>query len=342
MMSLEGVRRGIVPSKHLVYWIAIFWVWANAHAGFIVGLGLAGLYTMEFVRSRRLSIVQGMAWLALILAVTLATPLGVSLWKGILSCLSTAQADIEEYLPPPWSHMSVFWLAFGLFLLLCASSIERKTSLTWIAWIIFLIFGYAAVRHARYVPFFMLAAFPFAIESAFTPTAGWRRGWPAQGFRQEWLSALLIVLALLQLPHVTFGTLSRQVPVGVCNFIAANRLGGRFFNDYDFGSYWIWRFDGNPAVFIDGRFPTVEGYRPLKEEIQQAQRGSPGDWQNFLNRYDITAVATRTPDPSVQESVFISYFPKNRWALVYQDHVALLFLKRSAYPGLHLGKDPAL
>jgi len=329
MVSLEGVRRGRLSRKHLLYWIPVFLIWANAHAGFIVGFGIAGLYAIEFIRLRRLSIRHAFLWLIAVGMTSFATPLGISMWKGIIYCLTLPQRDIqdiEEYWPPPWRHMATFWLALILFALLCARNFERRLKMPWLAWVISFLFGYEAACHSRYVPFFMVAAFPFVIESAFSERNGSIHPQWAKLFRTEWLTGGLLIMALMQWPRVALGVPPTQVPVDVCNYIIAHRIKGRFFTDYDFGSYWIWRFDGNPAVFIDGRGPAVDGYMELKNEIKQARR-SPSDWQKFMRRYAITAVVTQDPGPTVRALLTTYYFPKNQWKLVYRDALALLFVK---------------
>src|SRR5205823_650466 len=73
---------------------------------------------------------------------------------------------------------------------------------------------------------------------------------------------------------------------GVFDFIRTEHIQGPFYNDYIFGGQWMWAFAGDPPVFIDGRYPAVEGYKPLAREIVAATNG-PTSWNQFLDRYHI-------------------------------------------------------
>jgi hypothetical protein len=340
MYTLEGVRKKRMAPTQLWWWVLIFLAWSNAHAGFLIGIGISGLYALEFIRARRWSMAQASVWVISLLMVTLANPSGISSWKMIAVSLSNRYPDIVEYQPPPWSHMYLFWMTGALFVLLWAGAVERRIRMPWIAYVLSLIFGFEAVRHVRYVPFFMFSAFPFAVETVDFGSLRERGRLLSTLFLRFALCGVFFAMAQQQWGHATFGIARGLFPVDLCEFIAAHDLKGRFLNEYDFGSYWIWRFNGDPAVFIDGRLSIVEGYDLLKKEMDQARLGSPLDWQHFLDRYAITAVAAQQPAPELRRLALYSYFPKSRWALVYQDGLTLLFLRRSSYPDNGLLKEP--
>jgi hypothetical protein len=336
--TLEGIRRGRLPFRRLWIWGALFPLWANAHAGFIIGLGMAALYLIDFIHARRVQSSPAIVWLFLMILSTLINPYGFTLWKQIAHTLTLVpRASQSEFLPPPWAHMPIFWMAFTLDALLCVRLLERRVKLPWIFWALTSAFGYEAIRHARFVPFFMLIAFPFVIEySLLEAISRPIRDRLDQPRWQRYAGLALAFMALAQLPRIGFGMDRRNIPVDVCDFVESQRLSGRFFNDYDFGSYWIWRFQGEPAVLIDGRSSTVAGYPELRQSIHRAQQGTPSDWQRFLDSYGLTAVLVGYPDPMPGVSTFAYYLPRDRWALVYWDDVAVLYLRRTAYPAARL------
>lgn len=334
LFSLERVRRGLASPQSLWYWVALNGLWANLHPAFIVGFVVVWLYAIEFVRAGQWRMNQAMVWALCMMFITLVNPYGLHLWKLIFRALTltTLVVDQTEHMPPPWTHMKVFWLALILHALLLVRALQRHIKVPWFVWILSIGFGYEAARNARYVPFFMITAFPFAVESAFQ---GWRRTlkdtlWE-RPISYVGVTATFLLLLVTQLPRVGFGIKSDNVPSAACDFIAAHRLEGRFYNDFEFGSYWIWRFAGSPAVFVDGRSPMVEGYAELRREIRGAQGGPPQGWQQFLKKYGITGALIRVPSMDVREAVLSAYFPKSEWDLVYSDRLALLFLKRSRH-----------
>jgi hypothetical protein len=221
-------------------------------------------------------------------------------------------------------------MAMWLHALLLVRAVTRKIPMPWFVWVISVVVGWEAVRNARYVPFFMVGAFPFAVESAFQGWPSMTRAWRQTSY-EIYAGITLAVFAILQLPHVGFRSLPNTVPVGVCDFVAAHHMHNRFYVDFDFGSYWVWRFAGSPAVFVDGRSPTVQGYADLRREIRLAREGPPSGWERFLEKYGITAVVVRNPPPQIRDWVIQSYFPKDKWSLQYRDELTLLFLKQN-YP----------
>jgi len=338
MNDLEGMRSGTLPMTRRWRWCLIFLFWANAHGGGVpIGLGIAGLYGIDYVLAEQLSWKQLSVWLILIFTSTLLTPFGIHLWKQIVqSVLLISHAAQTEFRPPPWNHMLIFWMAFVLHILVLLRQLETGHKIPWRVWALTFVFGYEATQHARFAPFFMFVAFPFGVQAL----------WIHLGKRQNKLTeyrsfSTLVVAgifslwAMAQIPRVRIGIRSDVVPVEACDFIVAHHIGGRFYTDIDYGSYWIWRFAGDPPAFIDGRSSTVEGYMNLRQEIRRAQQGPPSGWQHFLDKYEISAVLIPHPASSVPTPVFAAYFPKTRWSLVYRDDLALLFLRRVAYPDLH-------
>jgi len=116
---------------------------------------------------------------------------------------------------------------------------------------------------------------------------------------------------------------------GAYEFMRSENVRGPFYNDYPFGSSWIWTFDGDPPVFIDGRLSVVSGYDELFQETAAAQK-SPESWNAFLDGRGVEAALVRYPDSYHGDvpPLFGRYFPRDRWALVYWDDICLLFVKR--------------
>ncbi|MCZ6670255.1 MAG: hypothetical protein O6947_04440 [Acidobacteria bacterium] len=132
-----------------------------------------------------------------------------------------------------------------------------------------------------------------------------------------------------------------RFPVGAVDFLERHRVGAeRLFNDVKFGGYLIWRRFPDYQVFIDGR---NEVYEQLLPEIFTAME-SGNSWDRLMRKYAIDSALLRYPPnltpvlyPGVGEETTRSdlrpfstlYFPREKWALVYWDDAAMLFLKRT-------------
>ena len=115
----------------------------------------------------------------------------------------------------------------------------------------------------------------------------------------------------------------------------------RLFNQWEWGGYLAWRLRPWLRVFADGRYI----FHGLLQEVAAAAE-SPERWQAFLDRRRLNAALVpnraasmeslrRYPDGSTkpfQRPWYLFYFPRERWALVYWDEQALLFVERAVVP----------
>jgi hypothetical protein len=328
LWQLEAFRLQKIALKGLWPWPFLFVLWANAHPGFILGLGVSGLYAMWAVQQHPKQAWRILSGWGLCVAATCVTPFGIEAYRGIVHALYLAgQVDQTEFQRTPWTPMQFFWAAvMVLYGFLLRAQYTRK-SLPWLNWIVTLGFTWAAIRHVRYVPFFMVGAFPYGIPFLIAELRRVRGYAPRWGFPA---GIAITVCGCVYAAHgIALGVAPGLLPVNACEFIAAHPASGNYFNEYNFGSYWIWRFAGHPPVFVDGRSSTVEGYIALRQEIKRAQEGTPAEWDQFMDHYDIGSALIYRPPPAMVSWVSQNYFPTRRWALVYSDNVALWFLKRN-------------
>jgi hypothetical protein len=116
---------------------------------------------------------------------------------------------------------------------------------------------------------------------------------------------------------------------------------GNLYNDVAWGGYLLWRLYPPRQVFIDARNEVNPG---LLHELAAA-RGSEEGWNALLERYGIDAALVRyderprpvmaAPDPFggpprlEMHTSNALFFPRDRFALVYWDDVAMIFLRRT-------------
>jgi len=310
-----------------VYPVLFFSLWANLHRGFSLGLmcvSVCGLPAVLAWNSRA----WRSLWIILLSALgTLLTPWGISLYRMILDDMRLSPHHILGWAATPWSHLEIFWLTEVVFLLAWIIRLRRrswnKEQLPLVLISFFL--GWNANHYVAQVPYFMIWAVPFIMTEFTMPVFSspisryWTLApWAALGG--------FFVLCFTHKP--AFGINTSLFPVDACSYIEKQNLQGRFYEDYSWGGYWMWRFGLRRPVFIDGRYPAVQGYETVYEQMIQAIQGPPEGWQTFLSTYKITGALVKYADESPLPLPYAAYFPRHDWALVYWDDSALIFLKR--------------
>jgi hypothetical protein len=123
--------------------------------------------------------------------------------------------------------------------------------------------------------------------------------------------------------------------VQAADFISARLDGARLYNDAAFGGYLIWRGYPQRRVFLDGRNEVHAALlRDLSAALDDGRR-----WQDLLARHDVEgAVVAYRADliaardaatGAMARSTFSElHFPQARWALVYWDDMAMVFIRR--------------
>lgn len=152
--------------------------------------------------------------------------------------------------------------------------------------------------------------------------------------------ALVGVIAITE-PH-GLGISRTQFPVDSVRGLAKSGARGSILNDDQFGGYLIWTFYPERRALNDGRNELHKEYLAL---FGRAREDS-SVWAGMLRRYDVGAAVVdysypvmAVVDPATQAKKMlpksIAYFPREEWALIAFDDVAMVFARRSH-------ADPAL
>jgi len=333
MLGLTGARIDVdrKPPPTLWGWSLGFCLWANMHGGFVLGLAIAFAFSLGMMIECRRWMSSWGAWAILCAASTLLNPWGYLLHRSTLEGIFLLQNGfIREWMKTPWDPLELFWICLVVYWIVLGATMRRRQQIPWSLILPGLLLSWMAVQHVRNVPYFMLGAFPAASEDLSfwkrLPVSKWVK---TKGNR--WIiveGVLTFLFAIYAAAHMRSGIDKRWQPVEACSFISDAQLPGHFYNDYSFGGYWMWYFGTTRPVFIDGRLHTVEGYAELYRRIETAQAGPPAGWEAFLHSYGIDAAMVSYPDKAPLPAVFEIYFPRTRWALVYWDDTAMIFLRR--------------
>ncbi len=324
--------------------IPMFALWANFHAGCLIGLAALGVFTIilgfqEFQARRTLR--RALRVAAVTAGCTLATllnPFGTDLWATFTESLSNPliRAFITDWRPLVKALTSLWHgsryelipaavplLMFAVFLAsLWAAPAMDDAALVAIA----LAFMAAAFYANRNVALAVIAlSIPLARHLGLALVKhepGHRDATPTGP------SQLLIALAaaIVALAGGQFSNRLKTwapVPSGAIDFMRGHGLRGNILNNFDWGEYVIWHVTPQSHVFIDGRFELVYPDKLLQEYLGFLF-GWPGG-EKLLDGYPHDFVLVK---PGTGAHRIMAADP--RWKLVYQDTVAALFAKTGA------------
>jgi len=295
------------PIAHLL--IAILWI--NVHPSALLAPLIALLVT------RRAAPVVASA-LGL-----LVNPYGVAAILAPIQLMSavTSGAFVNvEWLP---SRPELFPLLY-VCVLIGIATIWRTE---WWRVALFVLLTFLAIRHARHQPLFF-AAFPLLVAPAI-PKFDKRLGYA--------IAAASIAFAAITTDH-HLGLARQRFPIEATARLKATGLRGNIYNADQFGGYLMWSFYPQRRVLTDGR---NELYTTLIGEYAKA-RGDERVWRAFLAKYridlavdeyrprlDVVNAATRKV---VKMPASLAYWPRDEWALIGHDGVAMVFARRAAFP----------
>jgi hypothetical protein len=197
----------------------------------------------------------------------------------------------------------------------------------WWRAVLFAMFAYLAVRHARHQPLFF-AAFPLLVAPA-VPRFDRRLAYA--------VAAACIAFAAVTTNH-TLGLMPGRFPVESVATLKASGLRGNVYNADQFGGYLIWSFYPERRALTDGR---NELYNTFIAEYDKA-RSDERAWRALLRKYKIDLavdeyrprleVIDTTTRRSRKMPASLAYWPRKEWALIAYDDVAMVYARRAAFP----------
>ena len=339
IVELLLIQLGRTRNPRWFWWLpALFAVWVNCHASFMLGL-IAGvaIWGSSLVSFRAGSLLPG-KWnserrrtlgIALILSsiALFLNPVGIKLilypFDTMLN-MPLLLASVAEYAPLQMASGR----GIALMAVLLCSFLLVMTNRAHLFWDEFILLGlgtWLAVSHMRMVFVFGILAAPILSRQL---AASWDE-YDAEKDRIG-LNAAFVALALVvvYLGFPSRGNLQEQVeeqsPVKAVEFIKANHLSGPMLNAHGFGGYLIWAAPEHP-VFVDGRTDVFEWTGVLREF---------GDWatlQNdpslLLNKYGVNFCLLNVDSPMVR---VLPLLPD--WKIIYSDSNSVIIARIPARP----------
>lgn len=317
-------------SRNLFALPLIMLIWVNAHAGYMMGLILVGMFVVcewgnywnSFSRNveERNKLIRLTQIAILTMVVSAINPWFIAHWLYPFQVMASESSQvISEWQSPnfhEWTNRLFLVLVFMFFIATIYK--ERKPDLTEVLIpIVLMTLGFFSVRN---IPLATLTLTPFIAKAISQEQVTWMLNiWRSTGLNHLYKSSIgggkqlgrgEVLLNWLLLFVITIGLYSwypnyessnekadALIPIKAADFVSNVGISGRMFNTYHFGGYLIYRLYPLQHVFIDGR-ADMYGDRFFNEYQKIINVGS--GWKESFDKYKIDYVITGKNEPLSQ------------------------------------------
>ncbi len=323
------------------YWLfpLLMLLWVNCHGGFVIGFTIIGAFLLEAVMEGRHRQMRQMSVIMLLIIIaSLINPYGYKLYYGIyINMTGLATKYVTEWNPlrfPLYWEMSlllVLALTCSRFLSPKIPLAEKTLAFCWLL---------LALKHIRYANIAILLAAPFLVMSIreIAEQRKWCLYEVVSNKSKIILSSVSTIkyvsliaacfAALLAIPK--FQEFIRGEPVSIpeamapvdsLDFILGNYSNLKFFNDYNYGGYIIFKTQGKLPVFIDGRASAVYSNEIVADYGAVTFARSP-DWRDILDKHGIDGVIMG------KDFLLVSFLGSDPdWRLVFEGKKSAVFIR---------------
>ncbi|TSC53576.1 MAG: hypothetical protein LiPW39_195 [Parcubacteria group bacterium LiPW_39] len=361
LLIFEKNKEKIGWSFWLLIPLQLFWV--NAHITFGFGLALIFLFFLDRLWLRRKAIylaarnkkidkyIFSLAAAGVLMGlVTLINPNG---WRGALYPLfvfgnygyTIVENQSPWFLETLMDNPAITFFKITLIALLISFvlNFRRIRPFYLLNSLLFVILSWSAVRN---FPFLGLAALPVLVENFSSVRENYARyfiKWERSKLRVFLRFLTILIIFVILIGSVYAAVSSRyylkflkserfglNVPVGAgaaVDFLKANKISGRLFNNFDIGSYLIWRLYPEQKVFVDGR---PEAYPAnFLESVYISMQTDPAVWRHYADDvYKIDYVFFAHTDATPWGRKFLQNIAADaNWVMVYLDPTAAIWLR---------------
>lgn len=318
-------------------------LWVNLHIYFAVGLIVIGLFFVDAVLTHRRDLkAPQIRQLGLLLGgavlVSLLNPTGVVGFLYPLHVFQNYGYTIEEnqtvfLLQSLGFHKPSFPYLFGYVLLLFLSlgvNYKKTKPVDWLLCLTFTYLAFSAVRNFPLLIFATFLPFTFSLTALLKkiPVVPWQKQ-----YREYALYGTLLCLFLWQgyliVHEHPFGYGVTPGAEKAVNFLQQEGIKGPLFNNFDIGSYLIYRRYPQERVFVDGRpeaYPAdffTRVYIPMQQD--------PAIFKDVSTQYHFNTIFFSHTDQTPWGNTFLEHIVTDpAWAIVYLDDYVIILLKRTS------------
>ncbi|MBN1337134.1 MAG: hypothetical protein JXB39_14335 [Deltaproteobacteria bacterium] len=328
-LLLDLVRRG--RRWPLAALPVVFVLWANLHAGFLFGAGLAllGLATAAtgWEREPDIPLRTGLAaasGVALLVAPSL-NPHGIDLLRYVVTEMGAFHPYLPEWSPPSGIMVPILVLAVAFPVVIAGLARERPRPTEWIALVAALCLS---VRHQKFVILVLLASSLCTASAIGALARRFQTVWKTRevGFRHPVPVGILSLAVLLGGmpfwgPPGRIPVDSTRYPTGALAFLRNSQGAGTLWCPLGWGGYVLYHLRDRYRVAIDGRNTTVY---PVDFVVEQTEALYTGE---------VAPVLALGPDILLIQrrgSFFEAMDHEPGWDLSYDDDTSAVFVRQGS------------
>lgn len=338
-------------------------LWVNFHISFGFGLALMFFFFLDRLWARRKPVYLAARnrkidkyIIQILLAgvlLGLVCFLNPNTWRGALYPLNVFQnygyTIVENQ--SPWfleklmanPLISAFKITAVVLIFSFLVNFRRLRLFYLLSSVLFLILAGLAVRN---FPFLGLLALPVLVGNFSSVRQNYARyfvKWERSGVRVflRFLTALVIFAILIgsvyaavfnryYLKFLKSERFGLSVPVGAgaaVDFLKTNKISGRAFNNFDIGSYLIWRLYPGEKVFVDGR---PEAYpAQFLQSVYIPMQTDPMSWKHYSEEvYKIDYIFFAHTDGTPWGRTFLKNITADKtWKMIYLDLTVAVWVR---------------
>jgi hypothetical protein len=296
LLLLEMDRRG--ARSWIIAGLAIFPLWVNLHAGFVVALGLTGLHALEQLLRREpmrhLLFLLGAMFLEIFL-----NPYGIGYFAYLRRALLMSRPYSPEW-GPVWGlggEWTVAFIATGLIAVYAAFSVgwQRAPGLFVLA-----ATAVEAGIHRKQLPLFAVAWLCYV--PAYLQQTAEGKWWTEFAQRKRrflavaWTAVVCICAfgAVRQKPW-DLNVPQPLYPVGAVQYLAQQKFAGNLMTPFRVGAYVSWKLYPAVKVGLDSRYEVAYPDAVVRQVFDFY--GARGDWRSTLRDFTTDAVLIPTDAP---------------------------------------------
>jgi hypothetical protein len=336
--------------KMLLLLPGLGWCWMQLHGAFFIGLvlllaatlsrALTGLVRKDRQELRAASLAAGST--LGFGGLTFINPYGTRLWSFIAESGSNARPYLSEWAPFSLTRDALthpdFLVLVAITLLAAVFSRTRRdpTGITLLA------LGLAAALFMRRnIPLFAITC-AFVLPRLLDALAGSSLDRLLKRIPGSLLASLLAAFSLLSVwAGLTFDKRNAleievnrdEIAVDAVRFIQRHRLTGNLLVFFDWAEYCIWHLYPDCRVFIDGRLFSAYSERTARAYLDFLYH--TGNPNAALTDYATQMVLVHRGNPAYRRML-----DRVGWVLVYEDHIAALFLTETGRAAAGLPATP--
>ncbi|MBO6087578.1 hypothetical protein J6P92_04435 [bacterium] len=321
----EKVKRGNNKLLFAVPVIILFW--NNIHGGVVSGMGLMLMYALgEFLNKKPFA--KYLITFAVSCPVMLINPWGWDYIKFLLMANTMKRPTIVEWMNifSPYQmgrhiRFKVFMIAVVIAELI--SFIKKVKIPDWYKnldktkYIIIFTTLYLSIAHVKMIPFFVIASICFIYEDFYALVQNIK----LPQWKDNAIYGVVFVLSFL-----TFFTKEFSLPVGFnrypvkeVEFIKQNKLTGKIFASFNYGSYVSYKLYPYNLIYMDGRYEEV--YYDYMLPLQTKFYLVLPDWNRVMEIFPADIIIL-----DKEREVYPVILKSKDWKLVYEGELSSVFV----------------